>query len=165
MTATRFFLLVAIVSALGGPCLAAEELSSEKRADIERLLEITGATSLSRQMAGLAAGQMAQLLRKARPDIPQRVLDVLPEEVGAVFEANIGSFKEAITPVYHKHFTGNEIKEMIRFYSTALGQKTVRVLPALMNESMAVGQKWGESLGPSINERIRARLKKEGVEL
>lgn len=164
MKAIRVWLFVAL-SAMCVPCLAADELSPGKRADIERLLEMTGALSLGKQMAAMTAGQMAQLIKKARPDIPPKVLDVLPEEIGAVFDANIGSFKEAMIPLYHKYFTGDEIKEMIRFYSTDLGQKTVKVLPALMNESMSVGRKWGESLGPAIGERIKARMKKEGVDL
>jgi hypothetical protein len=52
---------------------------------------------------------------------------------------------------------------MIRFYSTDLGKKTIRVMPALMQESMAAGQQWGQALGPQIEERVKARLKKEGV--
>jgi len=30
---------------------------------------------------------------------------------------------------------------------------------------MVIGQKWGESLSPVIAERVRARLKKDGVDL
>jgi hypothetical protein len=165
MKTTRALLFVVIVSVLGVPCFAAEELSPEKRLDIERLLELTGAASLGLQMATAVATQMSQVIKKARPDIPQKVLDVLPEEIVAVFDSNIGSFKDTIIPVYHKHFTGEEIKEMIRFYSTDLGKKTIRVMPALLNESMVAGQKWGQSLVPEINQRVRARLKKEGIEL
>jgi uncharacterized protein len=144
---------------------SAENLTPEKRADIERLLEMTGALSVGKQMAGAVAAQFAQALKNARPDIPQRVIDVLPQEVEAVFGANINSFKATMIPLYDKYFTGAEIKEMIRFYSTDLGQKAIRVMPALMQEGMAAGQKWGESLGPQIHERVRARFKKEGIQI
>ena len=90
------------------------------------------------------------------------MLDVLPEEVNAVIGANMPAFKQAIIPLYHKHFTDREIKERIRFYSTDVGQKAIRVLPLLVNESMQVGQRWGQALGPAIEQRIKARLKKEG---
>jgi hypothetical protein len=54
---------------------------------------------------------------------------------------------------------------LMRFYSSPLGQKTIQAMPLLMNESMQVGQQWGQALGPEIQTRIRARLKKEGFEL
>ncbi|HJY75531.1 MAG TPA: DUF2059 domain-containing protein [Burkholderiales bacterium] len=143
----------------------ADDMTPEKRADIEQLLQTTGALSLGKQMGVSLVEQISQALKKARPDIPQRVLDALPEEVGAVFEANIPSFKDTMIPLYGKYFTGAEIKQMLQFYSTDLGQKTIKVMPALLKESMAAGQQWGESLTPMIDARIRARLKKEGIKI
>jgi hypothetical protein len=108
---------------------------------------------------------MTEFLRKARPDIPQRVLDVLPEEVDAVIMDNMRTFKDMSVPLYHKYYTGAEVKEMIRFYSTPLGKKTIETMPAIMNEGFQLGQKWGQSLGPAIQARVQARLKKEGYDL
>lgn len=142
-----------------------EELSPEKRADIERLLDMTGAMALSTQMARAVTAQLFQVIKKARPDIPAKVLDALPAEVQATFAANMDSFKEAIIPIYHKHFSASEIKEIIQFYSTDLGKKTIRLMPVLMQESMLAGQRWGQSLGPEIDRRVKARLKGEGVKI
>jgi uncharacterized protein len=143
----------------------ADELTRDKRADIERILEMTGALSLGKQMARAAVTNLAQILKKARPDIPQNVLDLLPAEVEAVFDENFDSFKEAVIPIYHKYFTAAELKEMIRFYSTDLGQKTIKVMPSLMQEGMAAGQRWGQSLGPQINRRVSEKLKQQGIRI
>jgi uncharacterized protein len=140
----------------------AEALTDQKRADIDRLMQMTGARAIGQQMSTAMVGQMTQMLRQARPDIPQEVLDVLPEEVNAVISESMDDFINAVIPVYHKYFTASEIKEMIAFYGTPLGQKTIRVMPALVGESMQLGQQWGESMGPLIEQRIRARCKKEG---
>lgn len=158
----RFAMLAVLLTVFAAPPAYAEELTAEKRADIEKLLDMTGTVALAKQMAAASAAQIVDVVRKVRPDIPQRALDVIPAEVQYVFEANMDSFVEAIIPVYHKHYTGKEIKELLRFYSTDLGRKTIQVMPALMNDSMRVGQKWGESLGPAIEQRINARLKDEG---
>ena len=106
-----------------------------------------------------------KIRRQVRPDIPDRVLNVLPEEVDAVTKDNLGDLTELIIGLYHKHFTGDEIKEMIRFYSTPLGKKTIEVMPVLMTESFQAGQQWGQSLGPDIQARIQSRFKKEGFDL
>jgi hypothetical protein len=38
-------------------------------------------------------------------------------------------------------------------------------VPKIVGESMAIGQTWGQSLGPEINRRVEAILKKEGIEI
>jgi hypothetical protein len=163
MKALGTLLLVVFFSL--APLAAADELSPQKRADIERLLEMTGATKIGRQMASLSASHMVLSLKQSHPGIPQNALDVLPAEVGAVFDEQIGAFVAAIIPVYHRYFTAEDIKGMIAFYSTDLGRKAIGAMPGLVSESMMIGQKWGESLQPAIAERVRARLKQEGVEL
>lgn len=160
----RSWLVFAALSLVAAP-VAADELTPQKRADIERLLEMTGATRIGRQMAALSAAHMTQSLRQTHPQIPPRALDFLPEEVGAVFDANVGAFLSAMIPVYHRYFTAEEVKGMIAFYSTDLGRKAISAMPGLMSESMTIGQQWGQSLGPAIAERVRARLKKEGIDL
>ena len=165
MKAARWWVMVVALSLLGGRCLAAEQLSAEKKADIEHLLEMTGAASMGKQMAVLTVAQLTQMLRRTHPEIPQKALDVLPAEIGAVFDEHMDSFKATVIPIYDKYFTGEEIKEMIRFYSTDLGKKTIKVMPSLLGESMQAGRKWGESLGPEIARRVRARLKQEGIEI
>lgn len=164
MKTVRCWLLLAVLSLAAVP-VSADELSPQKRADIERLLEMTGATRIGRQMAALSAAHMTQSLRQSHPEIPPKAFDFLPEEVGAVFEAHIGAFLAAIIPVYHRYFTAEEVKGMIAFYSTDLGKKAISAMPGLMSESMTIGQQWGQSLGPEIAERVRARLKKEGIAL
>lgn len=159
----RLCLIVALLYGLSMPVAGAEELTAEKRADIERLLEITGAAALGKQMASVATAQFALVLKQAHPDIPQRILDILPAEVEHVFTTHMGSFTDRMIRLYHKYYTGKEIKELLRFYSTDLGRKTIQVMPALLNESMQAGQEWGKSLGPVIQQRIAARLKQEGI--
>jgi uncharacterized protein len=156
MTRTRTTLLVLLcfvsTTSLG------EELSAAKHADIEKLLEMTGSLAVGKQMSTAVVQQMTQMLRKARPDIPERVIGFIPEEVDAVIDENMDAFEELVVSIHHKYFT----HEMTRFYATPLGQKSIRVMPALMGESMQAGQQWGQSLGPTLRERIEARLKKEG---
>ncbi|MBO0911029.1 MAG: DUF2059 domain-containing protein [Acidobacteria bacterium] len=56
-----------------------------------------------------------------------------------------------IVPIYDKHYTAAEIKQLIELYQTRLGGKMITVLPKVMAESQAAG---GE-LGPP---RARAAI-------
>lgn len=141
----------------------ADELTQEKRADIEHLLQMTGALSIGKQMAGVVMSNFTKNLKKARPDIPDNVLNLLPAEVAATFDENMDPLKDEIIAIYHRYFTGADIKGMIQFYSTELGQKTITMMPILMQEGMLAGQHWGQSLAPKINQRITTKLMQHGV--
>jgi uncharacterized protein len=164
MKLIKCLLLILVLLATWVPAQA-DELAKERCADIDQLLRVTGAVAMGKQMATAVTAQLAQNLKKVRPDIPNQVLQVLPQEVGAVFEENMGSLMEAIVPLYAKYFTGTEVKELIRFYSTDLGKKLVDAMPGLMQESMQIGQHWGQSLAPAIERRVKARLAREGVRI
>ncbi|GAA5495024.1 hypothetical protein Rhal01_01194 [Rubritalea halochordaticola] len=47
-----------------------------------------------------------------------------------------------IVGLYSKNFTEAELRELIHFYQTPLGQKTLKCLPSLMQDSMNLGQKY-----------------------
>ena len=142
-----------------------EELTAQKQAGIEKLLVMTGAFDLGKQMSEATVKQMTEMLRKNRPDIPEKVLNVLPQEVNAVINENLDDFKALVIPLYHKHFTADDIKGMIQFYSTPLGKKTIQVMPQLARESMQLGMQWGRSIAPEVNNRVKARLSQEGYKL
>lgn len=141
----------------------AQEVSAEHRASIEQLMRITGTANLTKQMAATMSEQMMQALRKSRPDIPKEIVQVLPEEVMGVFDENMGSFMDELVPLYAKYFSNAEIQEVIAFYSTDLGKKMIASMPSLMHESMLAGARWGQALGPTIEKRVKARLKREGA--
>ena len=67
--------------------------------------------------------------------------------------------------LYDKYFSLEEIQELLNFYKTEIGKKTIEVLPLLTQESLQAGQVWGAALAPKIAQRIRTRLVKEGIKI
>jgi hypothetical protein len=159
------FIAAVLLSLNAYQASADEALTPEKKADIERLLDMTGALALGQQMSSMMIGQFTNAIRKANPRIPKELLDTLAPIVNSVIDENISTFKQAAVLIYHKHFSHDELKQMIAFYSSDLGRKTIREMPTLMQESMRAGQQWGQSLAPEIERRVRNQFKKEGVEL
>jgi uncharacterized protein len=150
-------------------CLAvaparADELTPQKKADINHLLDVTGALALGQQAADYMVGVALQQFQKSDKPIPQNVVRVLREEASAAIAENLPSFRQLVVERYSDHFTHAEIKDLIRFYDTPTGKKTIREMPSLLQQCMAAGQKWGESLGPIIDKRVRERLKHEGID-
>lgn len=163
-TVVRLALILMIAAAVPSGA-SAQTLTPEKRADIERLLEVTGALAVGQQMAVAVAAQFGQAIRKARPDIPRSSSMRYPRRSRRSSARISTPSRPRSSRSTASNFTGAEIKELIRFYSTDVGRKTVRVMPALVQESMAAGQQWGQALAPQIDARVRARFKKEGIQI
>ncbi len=157
--------LIAALLAASPNLYAAPEIAPDKRAEIDRLLEVTGALQLSKQFSSFTVTQLTNALRAQHADVPQKALDVLPEEVNAVIAENMDSFKEMVVRIYDEHLSLEDLKGLNQFYSTDLGRKVIKVLPSLAQESMLAGQKWGQALGPEIARRIQARFQKEKISL
>ncbi|NIR31614.1 MAG: DUF2059 domain-containing protein [Gammaproteobacteria bacterium] len=164
MPRLHYATIVALLSALATstPAPASE---SEKERDIRVLLEMTGTLDVGQQMADTFMRQMLESLREARPDIPAATYDALREEVRSTIAENLDGFVEMIVPVYSRHFSAREIKGLLAFYRTELGQKAIRVMPDLVRESMAIGELWGRNLAPEIRRRVMERLQEQGYDL
>lgn len=147
---------------------AAEDLTPEKGADIEKLIRITGSMKIAEQVANVFSQQMTAAIKAARPDIPDRMFKILDDEVMKVINEQMvakGGFLDTAIPIYSKYFTHKDIKGLLSFYETELGKKTIRVLPRVVQESMRAGQLWGQRIAPLIQERVIKRFKEEGVDL
>ncbi|MCQ9205819.1 MAG: DUF2059 domain-containing protein [Omnitrophica bacterium] len=145
-----------------------EFLSDAKRADIKKLLEITGAIKIGQQVSKFMTFQMIETIKRVKPGIPQEIFEALSDEINKVIMEAMNDengYIELIVKLQHKYYTHDDIKGLIDFHQSDLGKKSIKIMPILMQESLSVGQAWGQSLEPLIKEKVIERLKKEGFDL
>lgn len=159
-------LIIATVLLCHAP-VCADQLTPQKAAAIAELMELTGESGaqMGQMMSQAFTSQITSALKKSRPDLPGAIFEVVKEEIDTLIKENIDGLLAHLHPIYHKYYTLEEITGLIDFYKTPLGAKAIRSAPQIMQEGMVAGRIWGEQLAPVIQERIRARLQKEGVEL
>jgi uncharacterized protein len=160
--ATALFLVASLTCGQGA---SAQAVSADKRAEIERLIEVTGVMAITQQLSNVFITNITQIVKKQNPNVPQQVLNATREEVNAVFAEQLPIFKEMCVVLYDKYFTLDEVRGLTQFYETPLGKKTISVMPALTQESLTLGMRWGQAMEPVIDQRIRARFKKENIQL
>jgi uncharacterized protein len=98
---------------------------------------------------------------QGRPQI-ERDYDQLVPAITDAGVARLPEVLEMLAALYARHFTASEIGEIATFYRGPTGQKFLEKFPALSQESMALGQKFGQSLGPEIQKRMIEELRKRG---
>lgn len=144
----------------------ADELTAAKRSDIRKLIDATGGSQIASRFAAAMTQRMFSTLKAEQPDLPDRALAVVERELADLFTEKVdapGGLLDDVVPIYSKYFSHAEIKELLAFYQSEVGRKAIAVLPQVANESMLAGQRWGESMGPEIQRRVDAALKKEGL--
>lgn len=160
-------ILTAVACVLAAPA-AADDIAPAKRADIEKLMRITGAPDITKQMSNFLILQKSKAIKAARPDLPARTYQILGEEINRVIEEQMtakGGFLDMVIPIYAKHFSHEDIKGLLKFYQTELGKKTIKTLPLILQESMTLAQDWSKSLEPLIKNKVNQRFQKEGIDL
>jgi hypothetical protein len=164
----KVFLSVIIVTLFANFNIAianTDQLTAQKKKDIIALMYLSGADGMALQMAQMMNNAMIPLIKKANEDVPEKAINVLEEESMNVMRAEMNSMMEIMVPIYSKYYTHDDILELIKFYQTDLGKKTVKVTPSLMSESIAAGQIWGRDIfAAKLVERLKTRFLTEGID-
>jgi hypothetical protein len=157
MKKTRGLALIGSVALLVAASAGAQSNAAglrTKEAAIRELVRMTGAEDMGRQVMD----QMRPALRDAIPGLSDSFWDAFLAEIKP------GEMTDLIVPVYSRHFTLDEIEQLIAFNKTPLGQKVIATMPVVMKESMAAGQEWGRELGERAYKKAQAQRSKASSE-
>ena len=131
-------------------CLGADPVMADKakRKQIRKLLKLTGAAAMAKQVMG-------QMLKNLKPAFPK-----VPEAFWVKFakKANTTDLVNQLVPIYDKHLSMADVLGLVKFYKSPVGRKYVRVQPFIVQDSMKVGRAWGLRLA----NQVVTELKKQG---
>jgi uncharacterized protein len=122
----------------------AAKIPPEKRVDILKLMELTGADQIGLQVVGQIKNQIASKLKEE----DQKIFDLLIEEVDP------SEAMEFMVPIYSQHLTHEDIKQLIIFYQSPLGQKIRTVMPSINQEANQAGQAWGKKIATEVLQKM-----------
>jgi uncharacterized protein len=63
---------------------------------------------------------------------------------------------------YARHFTAEEMRQVVGFYRTPAGRKFLQKQPEVFEESMALGQQFGQAMARDVQDRMSEELRKRG---
>ena len=96
-----------------------------------------------------------------RPEV-ERDFDALVPMLLETMNARVTEILDKVAAIYARNFTVAELNEVAAFYRGPTGQKFVQRLPSVMQESMAVGQQFGQQIGTELQQRMIEELRKKG---
>ncbi len=115
--------------------------------DIHHLLQING----SEDMGMRIINQIVVTSKRGNPTVPQKFFEdfgrqINPDEVFAY-----------LTPIYARHFTHDEIRQLIAFYDSPVGAKLIAQMPALNDETMMADSQWSDALAQKLAAAMQAK--------
>jgi hypothetical protein len=142
---TGILLLVVVMGGFAMAVQSDETATVSKSDDIQKLMELMDAKAM-----GL---QVMQTMMDSFNAVGSPVADDFLKDF--MSEVNFGELVELTIPIYEKHFTHDDIKQMIAFYQSPIGKKLLKKQPAILKESMAVGIAWSQKITAKLIEKMR----------
>ncbi|GAB3568111.1 hypothetical protein GCM10027578_20210 [Spirosoma luteolum] len=138
-------IVLTVLLLVGLPFAGSAQSAPTKQEDIRQLVAVTGTIDLMKQSMQRMMGQFRQTMTQ----IPEAFWTELDKEI------DYNELLNKLLPVYDAHYTHDDIKALLAFYRSPIGQKSIRELPAIMQESSAIGRAWGEAAGRRVAEKIQ----------
>lgn len=160
-----FFLVV--VSASQSPQAAKQQTAGvqgqrsavdpAKEADIRSLMELVGAKETIDDAVNAAAEQYREHLLASMPDNDRA--ETFVNSFVAKFKTryNAEQISNEVVAAYDRHFTADEIKGLLQFYGSPLGQKTASEMPKVMREIQADSRETSTRLAKAVLQEMKAQ--------
>ena len=72
---------------------------------------------------------------------------------------------EGMAQVYANEFTEQELKDLVTFYKSPLGQKLLASEPKAIQLSMSYMNQWAQNFAETVNAQFRAEMRKRGKQI
>ena len=147
MRYTRLVPGLLILTALALPAAAQTTTDHER---VRHLLELMRAGEMGRQL-------IENMVSSMKTTVPG-----LSDEYWEEFLSDVhpGELVDLLVPIYARHLPAEDVEELIRFYESPTGRRFLDRQPAIMEESMAVGEQWGAQIAERVISRMRKSTKK-----
>ena len=126
--------------------------------------------SSSRQMKRLGA-LVRGVVIKTKDSVLQtnlmwaKDLNEIAANIERDYEPRSSELVDATARFYASHFTEAELKGILSFYQSPLGQKAIAQEPKVLDESMVYAGTWADNLSQEVITAIRIEMKKRGHDM
>jgi hypothetical protein len=138
-----------------GPPQGAHSVDPAKEADIRSLMELVGARDALQDFAAHGADQFRENLLASVPttDRGQQFVNAFIQDYKAKFNADDATAQ--LISIYDQHFTQDDIKGLLQFYGSPLGQKFAAEMPRINAEMQAANRAFSTRIARDVLKDLR----------
>jgi len=135
----------------------AKPIDPVKDADIRSLMELIGAHDQIQDAVNNSSEQYREKLLATVPnnDKGQAFVTSFIESYQKKFD--VGQMTEQLVTIYDKHYTDDEIKTLLQFYGSPVGQKVAAEMPKIAREIQAASRATGAKAAKEALQALKAQ--------
>lgn len=130
----------------------------------KKILTIKNAEAMYRPVLVGVVEQAKVTLTQANLNLQQPLQEVATQLVKE-FSNRGDEVANELARRYAVAFTEQELKDLVAFYSSPLGRKTVEKEPTILQESVIFMEEWANKLSEQVITRFRQEMKKRGHDI
>jgi uncharacterized protein len=154
-------LIAALVFFFAAPVARAQSPSPEALAAAKELVSTMNLVAQFKAMMPTIMKTLKPAIVQGRSDV-DRDYDAMTPILLEGFQARLGELSEAVAIIYSSNFSADDLRALTAFYKTPTGQKFLQMTPVVMQQTMAAGQKFGQSVAADMQTRMIEELRKKG---
>jgi uncharacterized protein len=152
--------LLAITAFLSGP-VQAQSADPDSKAAARELIATIKLGDQFKAMLPMIFKAFKPAIVQNRPDV-DRDFDALVPVMIDKMTGRISELEDSIVDVYANNFSADELRDLIAFYKSPTGQKFLQKTPLVTQQTMAAGQKFGQSAGAEAQKEMIEQLRNKG---
>jgi uncharacterized protein len=158
-------LIVALVCACLGPVAArAQQPSPAAVALARQLITIKGANSMTDPLVRGVIESVKNSLVPTNPNLMRELNDVATA-LHKELDGRSSEVLEQMAQAYAARFTEQDLKDLLVFYKTPLGQKSIKEEPIALEDGLKRAQQWADAFADTVMTRMRSEMQKKGHQL
>lgn len=122
----------------------------EYYADFVKFFEVSGSEDTQKAVFK----QMFEQFKKM-PNVKTENID----KAQKLMDEALKDLNKQLFPVYKKHLSRKDLKELIKLYQTPIGKKLVKVQPLIVKDSYQIGMQFGQNFAPKLIATLTAEPK------
>ena len=94
--------------------------------------------------------------------LPQEGVDAVRAAISKWYDAeiNFNDIQPKIVDIYVKNFSEDDLKQLLAFYQSPIGQKAIKTMPTVMREGAMVTQDYTNTKIPTLKTEVMTILSK-----
>jgi uncharacterized protein len=158
-------LIVALVCACLGPVAArAQQPSPAAVALARQVITIKGANSMTDPLVRGVIESVKNSLVPTNPNLMRELNDVATA-LHKELDGRSSEVLEQMAQAYAARFTEQDLKDLLVFYKTPLGQKSIKEEPIALEDGLKRAQRWADAFADTVMSRMRSEMQKKGHQL
>ena len=141
---------------ISAPLARADEASKQRV--LAELVEVMQYDRMMDQMGEVSATQLVTQMKGMHPELDAETEAKLRELARNYMAEIMGDMGSMVSAILSKHFNEEELRELLAFHRSPVGQKSIEKMPLIMQESITLTQQKTMASVPELTERMRALI-------